>query len=142
MGNLKTLTRGTVTTFDNGHLRLGSFARKMGIADGDPVLVIGTKSRFLRVIGVESNLVVLIRVSYALEGFSDSAREVFTEIKNRSIEMVHSTGFCPLEDSCIWEGYFSPETKDKIEKFASWIRSRHSVLGVETEYLTIEPNEE
>ncbi|TFG10903.1 hypothetical protein EU538_00410 [Candidatus Thorarchaeota archaeon] len=136
MGRLKTLTKGRLTEVRDGHLLLGSFASDMDIDDGSSVLVIGTKSRFLRVIGVDRDLVVLIRVSFSLEGFTESAKEVFSEIKSRSIAMVHSTGFCPFEDSCVWEGYFSPEPKDNIEELARWIEKRPSVLGVEIERLT------
>ncbi len=141
MGSLKTLTKGKVTRVEEGKLLLGDFGLEMGINDSTPVLVIGTRSHFLRVIGLDRELVVLIRVSFSLEGFTESAKEVFSEIKKRSMDMVHSTGFCPLEDSCIWEGYFSVETNHKIEEFANWIRSHASVLDVESDYLTLDWDE-
>lgn len=135
---LKHLTEGAITEVQKGVINIGNLLETVEIIEGARVLIIGTKSRFLRVFPVSEDEVWMVRICMSLEGFSEIGRQIFSEIKTRGISLVHSTGFCPIKDECFWEGYFSIGNRDKIEEFTAWLRSLESIIEVESSQLTIE----
>ncbi|MHA1960159.1 MAG: hypothetical protein ACW99U_08015 [Candidatus Thorarchaeota archaeon] len=129
------LTEGVVTEVNNGMVDIARLLSSAGFKDGSRVLVVSTKSGFLRVIPVSTREISLIRMRLALSGFPDNGRYVFEEMKKRGLEIVHSTGFCPISEECFYEGYFLTRQRNKIEEFSEWLEGLDSMLSVEVSYL-------
>ena len=132
------LTEGSISTVDNGTIDISAVKDYISLEEGATVLVIGTRSRFIRVIPIKEKQIALIRLRMDLEGFADIGRMIFQSIRNRSLELVHSTGFCPIKDECYYEGYFTVGQRDNIEEFVAWVRTLASILHVELAYLNPE----
>ena len=128
---MKRLTEGIVSVVEDGKITIGSIQDVVEIKDGSRVLVIGTKGKFLRIIPIHDSDIMLVRVNMLLNAFSETAREIFTSIKDRKMKLLHSTGLCPMKEFCVWEGYFHADNPDKIEEFTDWVKSMDSVLEVE-----------
>lgn len=77
----------------------------------------------------------MVRVAMDLESFTETARTLYSEVKQRDIEILHSTGFCPFDEYCLWESYFSADDHNKIEEFINWIRGLKPVQELEITYL-------
>ena len=133
---MKELTEGILSTVTEGKVALKTLQKSMKIKNGAPVLVIGTKSNFLRVILLSHDEVAHIRVSLGLTGFKETARSLLSGIKSRELQLIHSTGFCPLRDSCVWEGYFVADEKDRIQDLCKWVRKLPGISDVSLKYLT------
>lgn len=129
------LTEGRVSVVKDGSIRIKGFSVDLQIKNGTHVLVIGTHSGFLRIIPIESENIAHVRVVMTLEGFRDTAKIIFDKLRKLKIALVHSTGFCPREEDCVWEGYFSVEERDKIEEFFAWIDTLDPVMNSEIIYL-------
>ena len=133
---MKELTDGSISEIRDGQISIESHMKSAGMKNGADVLIIRSRSGFLRVIPFDSGHITQVRVSLDLDSFTQASRALYERIRNSEIRLLHSTGFCPLEDSCIWEGYFNIEKKENIEEFVEWLRSMDVVLEVETLYLT------
>ncbi|NWF96795.1 MAG: hypothetical protein HXY34_11695 [Candidatus Thorarchaeota archaeon] len=136
MGVLKELTEGLVSLVRGCSIDLKHLGSTVGLTDGSPVLIVATKSGFLRVIPVASRHIAQIRIAFTLSRFRHSAHSLLSLIRGREMQMVHSTGFCPMHDRCIWEGYFLAGERDKIEELCALVRKMDDVLGVEVTYLS------
>ncbi len=134
---MRRMTKGIVTQLQSTRVDLGDLGSMVGLHDGIPVLVIATKSNFLRLIPIPSRHVAQLCVAFDLDLFRESARVVLSEIRRRDLQMVHSTGFCPLKDCCVWEGYFAFDASESVESLMNWVRSQSGVLDVEVQYLEI-----
>ncbi|MHA1903694.1 MAG: hypothetical protein ACXADL_00660 [Candidatus Thorarchaeota archaeon] len=128
---MKKLTEGIVSVVENGTIAIRKIQDVVEIKDGSRVLVIGTKGKFLRILPIHDSDVMLVRVNMLLNAFSETAREIFTSIKERKMKLLHSTGLCPMKEFCVWEGYFQADNQEKIEEFTEWVKSMESVLEVE-----------
>ncbi|MHA1636418.1 MAG: hypothetical protein ACTSUB_00240 [Candidatus Thorarchaeota archaeon] len=135
MARLRKLTNGTVSLVDNGVISIVAHQQERDYSDQSNVLVISSKSKFLRVIPIPEGPVLMIRVAMDLELFTETARTLYSEVKQRDIEILHSTGFCPFDEYCLWESYFSAEDQNKIEEFINWIRGLKPVQELEITYL-------
>ncbi|MHA1928200.1 MAG: hypothetical protein ACTSV2_06445 [Candidatus Thorarchaeota archaeon] len=135
MARLRKLTNGTVSLVDNGVISIVAHQQERDYSDQSNVLVISSKSKFLRVIPIPEGPVLMIRVAMDLELFTETARTLYSEVKQRDIEILHSTGFCPFDEYCLWESYFSAEDPNKIEEFINWIRGLKPVQELEITYL-------
>ncbi len=133
---MKQLTEGSVSKITDGMISIKQHLNAIGLQDKSEVLIIRSRSGFLRVIPIISNFTVHVRVSLDLGSFTEASHILYARIRQSDIRLLHSTGFCPLEDSCLWEGYFAIQDKDKIEEFIAWLRSLDVVHEVETVYLT------
>ncbi len=134
---MKRMTEGIVSLMESTRVNIGNLCSVVGLHDGAPVLVIATRSNFLRLIPISTRHVAQIRVSFDQNLFRQAARVVLSEIRQRELQMVHSTGFCPLKDCCIWEGYFALTTKENIDEILSWIKKQDGVLDAEVQYLAV-----
>ncbi|MHA2360943.1 MAG: hypothetical protein ACXAB6_03330 [Candidatus Thorarchaeota archaeon] len=128
---MKKLTEGIVSVVENGTIAIRKIQDVVEIKDGSRVLVIGTKGKFLRILPIHDSDVMLVRVNMLLNAFSETAREIFTSIKERKMKLLHSTGLCPMKEFCVWDGYFQADNQEKIEEFTEWVKSMESVLEVE-----------
>ncbi|MHA1882521.1 MAG: hypothetical protein ACTSUO_05695 [Candidatus Thorarchaeota archaeon] len=135
MARLRKLTNGTVSLVDNGVISIVAHQQERDYSDQSNVLVISSKSKFLRVIPIPEGPVLMIRVAMDLELFTETARTLYSEVKQRDIEILHSTGFCPFDEYCLWESYFSAEDQNKIGEFINWIRGLKPVQELEITYL-------
>ena len=133
---MKELTDGSISEIRDGLISIEPHMKSASMKNGSDVLIIRSRSGFLRVIPFDSGHIAQVRVSLDLDAFTQASRAVYEQIRNSDIRLLHSTGFCPLEDSCIWEGYFNIEQKENIEVFVEWLRSMDVVLEVEILYLT------
>ncbi|MFW9918493.1 MAG: hypothetical protein ACFFED_02770 [Candidatus Thorarchaeota archaeon] len=133
---MKELTDGSISEVKDGRILIEPHMKSAGISNGSDVLIIRSRSGFLRVIPLESEFTTQVRVSLDLNAFTQASRLVYEKIRKSEIKLLHSTGFCPMEDSCIWEGYFNISKKDNIEEFVEWLRAMDVVLAVELIYLT------
>jgi hypothetical protein len=136
VGTVRELTEGVVSRVVNGKIDLKGLQKSMGIKTNSAVLIVGTRSTFLRVILLPAAEVAHISVSLSLVGFKDTAREMLNGIKQRNLQIVHSTGFCPLQDVCIWEGYFVVDDRKVVEELSTWIGQLKKIKGVQLSYLT------
>jgi hypothetical protein len=130
------LTEGIVSRVKDGSIRIKGFSGDLQIKDGAHVLIIGTKSGFLRIIPIETDQISHIRIVMTLDGFREAAKTIFNKIRKLKLVLVHSTGFCPREEDCVWEGYFSVEERDKIEEFFGWTNSLDPVITTDISYLS------
>ncbi len=133
---MKEVTDGSISEIRDGQISIEPHMKSAGMENGTDVLIIRSRSGFLRVIPVDLGFIAQVRVSLDLDAFTQASRALYERIRNSEIRLLHSTGFCPLEDSCIWEGYFNIEKKENIEEFVEWLRSLDVVLEVEILYLT------
>ncbi len=133
---MKELTEGSISQVEDGRILIEPHLESTGITNGSEVLIIRSRSGFLRVIPLEIGYTAQVRVSLDLNAFTQASRAVYEKIRNSQVRLLHSTGFCPLEDSCIWEGYFHISEKNNIEEFVSWLREMDVVYEVELIYLT------
>ena len=96
---MKSLTIAKVSQVRGGHIDLHGLEKVLGVPDGGQVLLVGTSSKFIRVIPVSSSAVIMLRVAFYLSDFAVSARQVLKVLKGMGVSMIHSTGFCPVSDS-------------------------------------------
>ncbi len=132
MGELEELTKASVTPLKENGISIAGHVKAIGLEEGMDVLIISSKSNFLRVIPLPEGRVYQIRVAMDLDSFTLTARNLYGKLKLLELQIMHSTGFCPLSDVCLWEGYFLVTETDKIDKFIEWLRSTSSVRDVET----------
>ncbi|TXT57648.1 MAG: hypothetical protein BAJATHORv1_10351 [Candidatus Thorarchaeota archaeon] len=137
---MKHLTESIMSSVENQSIGIRDISDWLGIVDGQKVLVIGTRSEFLRIYPIAESEVVLVRVALTLEGFRTSARTIIDKMRTIDLHLIHSTGFCPLQDYCVWEGYFAISLRDKIEEFSDWVREQSPVIDIELKYLSSEQN--
>ncbi len=135
MARLKILTHGSISLIKDGRVSITGHQETLGLLDDSYALIISSRSKFLRIITLPSEVAVMIRVSIDLESFTETARILYSEVKNRSIQILHSTGFCPLKDYCLWECYFTSVERNKVEEFIEWIRGLDAVQEAEIIYL-------
>ncbi|MHA1577065.1 MAG: hypothetical protein ACTSU3_06860 [Candidatus Thorarchaeota archaeon] len=135
MARLKKLTHGSISLIKDGRVSITGHQETLGLLDDSYALIISSRSKFLRIITLPSEVAVMIRVSIDLESFTETARILYSEVKNRSIQILHSTGFCPLKDYCLWECYFTSVERNKVEEFIEWIRDLDAVQEAEIVYL-------
>ncbi|MDF1538067.1 MAG: hypothetical protein P1Q69_04110 [Candidatus Thorarchaeota archaeon] len=128
---MKKLTEGSVTQVESGNISIVEHQESAAIPDGTKVLIIRSRSGFLRVIPVRDGSTYHVRVSLDLASFTQTSKTLYETIRKMNMKLLHSTGFCPFEDSCIWEGYFLVADRDNIEEFISWLRGLEVVLEVE-----------
>ena len=134
---MKRLTEGSISLVQDGMISIREHQKSAEIFDGSDVLIIRSRSGFLRVIPVHDGLAFQVRVSLDLASFTQTSRLLYKTIRNMNLKLLHSTGFCPFEDSCIWEGYFLVEKRDNIEEFVKWLRGLKVVLEVNLITLTL-----
>ncbi|MHA1906241.1 MAG: hypothetical protein ACW98Y_03025 [Candidatus Thorarchaeota archaeon] len=134
---MKRLTEGSISSVQDGKISIKEHQQNAAILDGSDVLIIRSRSGFLRVIPVHDGLAFHVRVSLDLASFTQTSRLLYETIRNMNLKLLHSTGFCPFEDSCIWEGYFLVEKRDNIEEFVEWLRGLEVVLEVDLVTLTL-----
>ncbi|MBD3406680.1 MAG: hypothetical protein GF411_11245 [Candidatus Lokiarchaeota archaeon] len=139
---MKHLTESVISLVDSQSIDIKGIGDFTGFTDQQKVLVIGTRSEFLRVYRVKESEVVLLRVALTLDGFRTSARSIIEKMRNIDLHLIHSTGFCPLRDYCVWEGYFEISLREKIEVFHAWVREQPSVIDIELKYLTSNKQED
>ncbi|MHA1215812.1 MAG: hypothetical protein ACTSPX_00605 [Candidatus Thorarchaeota archaeon] len=132
---MKSLTIAKVSQVRGGHIDLHGLEEVLGVHDGGEVLLVGTSSKFIRVIPVSSSAVIMLRVAFYLSDFAVSARQVLKVLKGMGVSMIHSTGFCPMDDYCLWEGFFESHFETQISQFVEWLKSHDTVLDVELERL-------
>jgi hypothetical protein len=137
MEAMKRLTEGSISSVQDGKISVEEYMKSAGIPEGSDVLIIRSRSGFLRVIPVHEGLAFQVRVSLDLASFTQTSRLLYETIRNMNLKLLHSTGFCPFEDSCIWEGYFLVEKRDNIEEFVEWLRGLEVVLEVDLVTLTL-----
>jgi len=128
---MKKLTEGSVTKVEGGKISIVEHQESAAMPDEADVLIIRSRSGFLRVIPVSNGSTFQIRVSLDLTSFTQTSKTLYETIRKKNLKLLHSTGFCPFEDSCIWEGYFLVANRDNIEEFVSWLRGLEVVLEVE-----------
>lgn len=128
---MKKLTDGSVTKVEGGKISIVEHQESAKIPDGTNVLVIRSRSGFLRVIPVSKGSAYQVRVSLELASFTQTSKTLYETIRKMNMKLLHSTGFCPFEDSCIWEGYFLVTNRNNIEEFVRWLRGLEVVLEVE-----------
>lgn len=132
---MKELTSGSISTVTDGAISIQAHQMASGIENGSHVLIVRSRSGFLRVIPLDDGYTVQVRASLNLNAFTQASREVYEKIRKSGLRLLHSTGFCPLEESCIWEGYFHVSEKSKVEEFVAWLRKLDVVFEVEAIYL-------
>ncbi|MCF2136047.1 MAG: hypothetical protein K9W43_02305 [Candidatus Thorarchaeota archaeon] len=133
---MKSLTTAKVSTIKDGAIHLKGLEQVLGIGAENKVLLIGTASKFIRVIPLKGPRVIQIHASFSSSDFSDAARSVLQKLKALGMSMVHSTGFCPIDDACFWEGFFEDVYGDRIDEFVNWLREQNAVLEVTINTLT------
>ncbi|MCK5152254.1 MAG: hypothetical protein KAQ65_10445 [Candidatus Thorarchaeota archaeon] len=136
---MKRLTEGSISLVQDGKISIEEHQKSADIPDGSDVLVIRSRSGFLRIIPVHDGLAFQVRVSLDLASFTQTSRLLYETIRNMNLKLLHSTGFCPFEDEnyCIWEGYFLSQDRDNIEEFVEWLRGLEVVLEVDLVTLTL-----
>ncbi len=134
---MKSLTDATVTRLKDGSIHLKGLEKSIGLDTNGYVLLIGTASKFIRVLPLQKDRAILVRVSFAIDEFPKIAREVLRRLKALDLKLIHSTGFCPLETECIWEGYFEYESQRKIDEFVEWLRGQEVVYDVMMKVLSV-----
>ncbi|MHA1247921.1 MAG: hypothetical protein ACTSPE_11385 [Candidatus Thorarchaeota archaeon] len=132
---MKSLTIAKVSQLRGGHINLHGLEEVLGVPDGGQVLLVGTSSKFIRVIPVSGSAVLMLRVAFRLSDFAVSARQVLKVLKGMGVSMIHSTGFCPMDEYCLWEGFFESDFETQISQFVEWLKSHDAVLDVELERL-------
>ncbi|MBD3160075.1 MAG: hypothetical protein GF309_14950 [Candidatus Lokiarchaeota archaeon] len=132
---MKELTKGILTTVLDGKIDLGELQNDVGINEGESILLIGTRSKFIRLIPIEDPEIALLRVCIAIDSFEDASHLLLKRMRNLKLKLIHSTGFCPLSDRCIWEGYFSGFPEDKMNEFRTWLDTLDMVLETELHHL-------
>ena len=132
---MKELTSGSISIVTEGAISIQAHQKASGIENGSHVLIVRSRSGFLRVIPLDDGYTVQVRASLNLNAFTQASREVYEKIRKTGLRLLHSTGFCPLEESCIWEGYFHVSERSKVEEFVAWLRKLDVVFEVEAIYL-------
>ncbi len=135
MARLRKLTNGTVSLVDNGTVSIIEHQKENDYSDQSNVLIISSKSKFLRIIPIPEGSVLMIRVAMDLESFTETARTLYSEVKQRDIKILHSTGFCPFDEYCLWESYFSVPNQNTMDEFINWIRGLEPVQEIEITHL-------
>jgi hypothetical protein len=125
-----TLTDGVVSRVKDGMISIKTHQQSTGMTDGTSVLLIRSKSNFLRVLPVRDEVIAKVCISLKLESFVEMSKDLYEQVKQLGIHLIHSTGFCPMATECLWEGYFGDNRRDKIEDLANWLRARDSVHEV------------
>jgi hypothetical protein len=128
---MKELTSGSISIVTDGAISIRAHQEASGIENGSYVLIIRSRSGFLRVIPLEDGYTVQVRASLSLSAFAHASRKLYEQIRKAGLRLLHSTGFCPLEDSCIWEGYFHVRERSKVEEFVTWLHELDVVLEAE-----------
>ncbi len=132
---MKELTSGSISVVTEGAISIQAHQKASRIENGSHVLIVRSRSGFLRVIPLDNGYTVQVRASLNLNAFAQASREVYEQIRTTGLRLLHSTGFCPLEESCIWEGYFHVREKSKVEEFVAWLHKLDVVLDVEAIYI-------
>lgn len=132
---MKELTKGILATVLDGKINLGALQDDIGIKEGETLLLIGTRSKFIRLIPVQDTEITLLRVSITVSSFEDTSGLLLKRMRELKLRLIHSTGFCPLSDRCVWEGYFSGKPEDKLEEFRAWLEELEVVLETELHHL-------
>ena len=134
---MKRLTEGSISLVQDGKISIEEHQKSADIPDGSDVLVIRSRSGFLRVIPVHDGLAFQVRVSLDLSSFTQTSRLLYETIRNMNLRLLHSTGFCPFPRDCKWEGFFLVKDRDNIEEFIEWLRGLEVVLEVDLVTLTL-----
>lgn len=132
---MKELTKGILSTVTDGKIDLGELQNDVDIKEGESILLIGTRSKFIRLIPIEAPEIALLRVCITIDSFEDASRLLLTRMRELKLRLIHSTGFCPLSDRCIWEGYFSGFPEKKMEEFRAWLDKLDMVLETDLHHL-------
>ncbi|MBS3793877.1 MAG: hypothetical protein KGY80_03225 [Candidatus Thorarchaeota archaeon] len=132
---MKELTKGILSTVTDGKIDLGELQSDVDIKEGESILLIGTRSKFIRLIPIEAPEIALLRVYITIDSFEDASRLLLTRMRELKLRLIHSTGFCPLSDRCIWEGYFSGFPEKKMEEFRAWLDKLDMVLETDLHHL-------
>jgi hypothetical protein len=132
---VKELTKGILSTVTDGKIDLGELQNDVDIKEGESILLIGTRSKFIRLIPIEAPEIALLRVCITIDSFEDASRLLLTRMRELKLRLIHSTGFCPLSDRCIWEGYFSGFPEKKMEEFRAWLDKLDMVLETDLHHL-------
>ncbi|MFW9907090.1 MAG: hypothetical protein ACFFEF_00835 [Candidatus Thorarchaeota archaeon] len=128
---MKELTEGSISRVINGMISIRDFQESVNIQDGSVVLIVRSRSGFLRVIPISGGSACHVRVSLDLTSFTSTSRMLYDTIREMDLRLLHSTGFCPFENVCIWEGYFLVKERSNIEEFIKWLRGLNVVLEIE-----------
>jgi len=132
---VKELTKGILSTVTDGKIDLGELQNDVDIKEGESILLIGTRSKFIRLIPIEAPEIALLRVCITIDSFEDASRLLLKRMRELKLRLIHSTGFCPLSDRCIWEGYFSGFPEKKMEEFRAWLDKLDMVLETDLHHL-------
>lgn len=132
---MKKLTNGILATVLDGKISLGALQNDVGLKEGETVLLIGTRSNFIRLIPVQNSEISLLRVCVMVSSFEEVSHLLLKRMRELKLRLIHSTGFCPLSDKCVWEGYFSRKPEDKMEDFRGWLDQLDVVLETELHHL-------
>ncbi len=132
---MKRITEGSLSEIKNGTIQIENHLGQSGLENGAKVLIIQSRSGILRVIPLVDDIVAHVRLALELDAFTTASRKVYDKIKNSEVRLLHSTGFCPLEESCVWEGYFGISEKVKIESFMDWLSKLDMVIDTDVAYL-------
>ncbi|TFG13973.1 hypothetical protein EU537_04540 [Candidatus Thorarchaeota archaeon] len=141
MAGIRRLTKGTISEIDEGSISISDHMKELKIEKGTRMLLISSKSNFIRVIPIGEGIPSLLRVSLSLNLFAKSAKVLYTHIKDEGLNIIHSTGFCPLEEYCVWEGYFLLSSSDELSHLIDWFNKQEGVLNTEVESLQEQPDE-
>ncbi len=128
---LKHLTTSVVSRLQDGNLDLRGVADAVGIKSGSHVLLVGNRSGTIRIIPLESGSAIELRVEFSLTAFPESARKVLAKVKQFGLSILHSTGFCPVEDCCIWEAFFEGPHESRVDELVAWLNEQDAVMNVE-----------
>ena len=135
MAGIRRLTKGTISLIDQGSISISGHMKKLNIENGTRMLLISSKSNFIRAISLGEGTPALLRVSLSLDLFAKSAKVLYAHIKEEGLNIVHSTGFCPLEEYCVWEGYFLLSSSNELSRLIDWFDEQEGVLNTEVESL-------
>jgi hypothetical protein len=135
MASIRRLTKGTISPIDQGSISISGHLKELNIEKGARMLLISSKSNFIRAIPLGEGTPALLRVSLSLDLFAKSAKVLYAHIKEEGLNIVHSTGFCPLEEYCVWEGYFLLSSSNELSSLIDWSDQQEGVLDTEVESL-------
>ncbi|MEM2142693.1 MAG: hypothetical protein QXQ81_05505, partial [Candidatus Thorarchaeota archaeon] len=89
---VKSLTDCEVSRCSDGKIALRKLLTSMNISDGTPVLGIGTRSNFVRLIFLDTDVVALVRVFLEFTTFRTTAKTMLQQIGQSNVKIIHSTG--------------------------------------------------
>ncbi len=135
MAGIRRLTRGTISPIDQDSISISGHMEELNIEKGTRMLLISSKSNFIRAIPLGEGTPTLLRVSLRLDLFAKSAKVLYDHIKDEGLNIVHSTGFCPLEEYCVWEGYFLLSSSNELSSLIDWFDEQEGILNTEVESL-------